>query len=110
MERETKTIKTPLEGHEIVLYTYITGKEQREINSAVYDKAEVDIVDGQPVFRNFRTKDIVDAVQNKTVEIVVKSVDEKSEDTLETILSFKSQDYEFVIQAINETVYGVKKN
>jgi hypothetical protein len=110
MEREIKTIKTPLEQHEIALYTYITGKEQREINSAVYDKAEVDIVDGQPVFRNFKTKDIVDGVQNRTIEVVIKSVDGSSENILETVLSFKSQDYEFVIQAVNETVYGVKKN
>jgi len=110
MDRETKTIKTPLEGHELVLFAYITGKEQREINSAVYDKAEVDVVDGQPVFRNFKTKDIVDAIQNKTIEIVVRAVDGKMEDILEEILSFKNQDYEFVIQAVNETVYGVKKN
>lgn len=109
MERETNKIKTPQEGHEIELLTFITGREQREINNALYDNANVEVVDGQPVFNNLKTKDIVNALQDKRVETLIVSINGKKENLLDTVLNMKAQDYDFVIQALNEITSGKKK-
>jgi hypothetical protein len=39
MPRETKTIQTPL-GHTVVLYTYITGREARELQTPYLKTSE----------------------------------------------------------------------
>lgn len=107
--RETKTIITPLDGHKVEILTYVTGREQREINSAVYNSASIDVQDGQPVIQNIQASQIVQAVQDKTVEMLIVGINDSNENILDRLLDMKSRDYDFVIQALNEVTAGHKK-
>ena len=99
MERDTKTITTP-NGTEVVLYTYITGREKRDINSAALG-ANVSIgadgsltgVDGAMLNKR----------QDAAVSAVVVSVAGSKDGVLDAVLNLKSEDYDAVITAVNET-------
>lgn len=99
MERDTKTITTP-NGTEVVLYTYITGREKRNINSAalgtnvqISPDGSLSGVDGSMLNKR----------QDAAVSAVVVSVAGSNENVLERVLDLKAEDYDAVIAAVNDT-------
>lgn len=98
MERETKSITTP-SGTEVVLNTYINGREKRDINSAsmganvsISPDGTISGVDGAMISRR----------QDAAISAVVVSVAGSKENILNTVLDLKASDYDAVIEAVNE--------
>lgn len=101
MERETKTIETPTSKHKIEIVTYATGREVRGIEQKYYAKAKLDIVAGQPKISDMDLSAQYD-VEQEMIRVLVKSVNGSTENILDTVLEFRSEDYEFVIASLNE--------
>lgn len=95
-----KTIETP-NGHKVVIASYATGREVRAIEGKYYAKAKLDLVAGQPKISDMDLSAQFD-VEQEMVRLLVKSVDGKVENTLDTVLDLRSEDYEAVISALNE--------
>lgn len=109
MERETKEITTP-GGHVVKLNTWLTGREKRELSSAFLQKVSV----GQDGIQDIElTGEIINKVQDLTLENVVVSVDGAVEDIVNKVLDMKSEDYDFIIAEMNKITNkdeDVKKN
>lgn len=101
MERETKTIKLPLSKMEAVLKTYLTGGEKRQIRNVFLNDAEFTSKGDQQELGGIKGS-VVEQAENKAIEIVVVSVDSKTDGILAAILELHSKDYDFIIEAINK--------
>lgn len=109
MDREQITITAPVDNHKVTFYSYITGREQRAINSALYAQANIEVSDDKPVISNINSKDIITAIQDKMIETLITSIDDSQDNILEKVLDMKGQDYDFVIKALNDVIAGKKK-
>lgn len=89
--RETKEITTT-GGHKVILLTYITGREAREINAS---RVEGDTSFSKPTDVAFG--------------IVIKSIDGSSENIVDQVLDLKLQDFTEVSEALAEVMDPKKK-
>jgi hypothetical protein len=116
MERETITITTPIEKHEIVLKSYITGREYRQINTAFMRDVEIEAnAKGEtPTMKGLKGS-AVEEYENAQLKHVVISIDGSLENVLERILDMRIEDYEFIAKKVRniigekETLGGEKK-
>ena len=99
MEREIKKIKTPVDGHELELKAWLTGREKREISNLFLNSATMI---GGKVDDLKITSDIVNKAQDLAFETVVISVDGKTENIIDAILDMKGDDFDFVVIEINK--------
>jgi|SRR6056297_1723178 len=104
MERETKTIKTP-GGFKVELKSYITGREQQEIEKALYRTMKVK---GSNVNKGYEM-DTGDLTVQKNIGIsnVVVSVDGQKDRLVDRILDLRSSDYNFVLKKVDEVIEGI---
>jgi len=100
MDRETKKFKTK-NGHEIEIVTYATGREVRGIEGKYFKKMKVDLVGGQPSLSDVDMTAQYE-VEQEMIRLLVKSVDGKTEDIVNTVLDLRSEDYEEIIVELNE--------
>ena len=93
-------IKTPVDKIEVELKDFITGREARDIQNVLLSgvKMAEEIKDLDPL--------VLAKSQDKTIEIVVKSVNGKSDDVINAILDMHKNDTEFVMSKINEITNG----
>ena len=105
-ERETKIIETPIKKYKVELNTYITGFEKREISNAFLQNTKFQI-DGESVKTQEMTADLANKAQDKTIKIVVVSINGNKEDVVNTIGNLPSLDYEFVMTEINNVTSGI---
>jgi len=82
MNRETKTIKTPVGQKEVVINSYMTGREKRELFKQDGDK-------------NYDTK---------SIKMCVMSIDGNKENILDNVLDMHGKDYDFVLDEITNTL------
>ena len=101
---ETKTIKTQ-SGREVVLRTFITARDMRILKALYLAVAKFDVKGGE-VFDVDAKK--AEEIENKTLELVVVSVDGDKEGIVEKLLEFPSSDYNEVFEAVGE-VTGLDK-
>jgi len=100
MNRDTITIKTPKDGHEVVLKEWLTAREKRDISSVFLSKAKFSASD-----KSFDVDGaLLNELQDTQVKNVVISIDGKTEDPLEICLDMKSEDYEFILEKIEKIV------
>lgn len=102
-ERETKTIGTP-GGHNVVLRTYLTGREASGIKSDMLKAMRMSIPDtaaGKVSIENVSGEFLVDQ-EHKTLGYLVVSVDDVRENALDLLLDLPSDDYKAVLDAVNE--------
>ena len=104
-ERETKIIETPVDKHRVVLASYITGSEKRQIRKALFENAEPIKTEG--VENNRIGNLLIEAAENKSIEIVVKSVDAETDNVLQKVLDMKSNDYDFVLKEVDKITKGL---
>lgn len=93
-------------GHKIVIKPFITLAENRTINDTLIGGMETG-PDGKanPIsFNNARNK-----TQDKTFEIVVVSVDGKTDNIVQEILSLPKLDAQEVIKMVDEVTSDKKK-
>jgi hypothetical protein len=101
MERETKEFLTPIDKHKVRIKTYITGGELEQIEEILYKRIKLSSVEKDA---NINLNDIsfITEQTHKTIEIMVVSVNGKSENILEEVLNMKSEDYKFIQEKIEE--------
>lgn len=109
MDRETKIITTPVEKHEVEIYSYITGREKRALTNV--------FLSGNLSF-NMDNKDIqglrgnlVEQAEDLAFRTIIKEVDKHKEGDLvngkpfsivETVLNMHAGDYAFVVSEVNK--------
>ena len=92
--RETYTVKTPVSNQEVVLKTYITGREKRAlVNIFLSGDVSFDAA-GKNV--SGLKGDLVDKAENLALATVVVSVDGKADNVVDAILDMNYADYAFV--------------
>jgi len=94
-------------GHVIVMKEYITGREANEIQSSYLKDAKVRIVDGAPQIDEF---DVFSDEKAKKImfNLMIVSVDGNTENVADSILDLRNEDYEEVVEILNEKT-GKKK-
>ncbi|MFA5128575.1 MAG: hypothetical protein WC445_01260 [Patescibacteria group bacterium] len=103
-DRETKTITTPA-GHEVVLKEWVNGKEIQQIENLIYKNFDIQGARENPNFK-LNTSFLTEQT-NKTLELVVVSIDGKTENILEEILALKVKDYKFIVTEANKVIEGL---
>jgi hypothetical protein len=104
MDRQTKDLTTP-NNHKVVIKTYITGREERAIRNVYLENIDVT---GQGTIKDIKA-DLVGKAENKAIEVLVVSVDGKTENLVDVVLDLRKEDYDFVIENINEIIGDKKK-
>jgi hypothetical protein len=103
MSRETKSFKTPA-GHEVVHYTYATGREAREMEAIILNSVRVDVkMDGTPSVKEFDSTSTQRSEEAMLKNLVV-SIDGKTDNVLDTILDLPEDECEFIIKQVNEVI------
>lgn len=104
MDRETTTIKTPVDKHEIVLKSWITGREKRELRKPFLKEIKISLKKGEKdaEAESFNSFEAMNEAENKAIEIMIVSINGKKENILNTVLDMKEKDYSFIIKEINK--------
>jgi len=103
MIEEQKTITTPVRGIEVVLKTYLTGREFEYVQSPLLQAMSIR-PEGQGNNMKFGNLD-VDKIQESTHRLIEKhviSVGGKTEDAVNLVLDMHNDDYQFVVEQIQE--------
>ena len=101
-----KEVTTPISGRKIVLKEFITGRDMRTLREIYLKVGKIDLAGN-----NVSDIDpaMVNEAESKALELVVMSVDGKTEGIIDTILDMPSQDYDFLVQAVNDITQGMSK-
>ena len=99
-QRETKEIITPIGKHKIVMKTYITGKEDKEIKK-IWQNIEVTIEKDKQTSKPINMGDRLEEAERKVVELVIVSVNGEIENIVDNILAMQKKDCTFVEKEIN---------
>lgn len=101
MEREYKTIKTPVQGDTIQLKTWLTAREKREIQNVYFQ----DVAFKQGGDYEIQANKVNEA-QDKTIQMTVESINSTIKDKnliLEYVLDeMRSKDFEFLLSEIEK--------
>lgn len=104
--RETKEFTTK-GGTVIVHKTYLTGREMNEVQKVLLKNVTVDIKGASQSVQGFEASSITE-LNNKTIEMMVVSVNGISDKVIDTILDLPNEEYSEVIEKLNE-ITGAKK-
>ena len=114
--RETKTIKTPVDDHEVIFYAFVTGRERRELRDIYLDMMQVksSMKGGRfvPELQGSQVSPkLIKRAEDKMIEMLVISVNNVKENLVDKVLDMKSQDYDFVMEELNRLTQeeGLKK-
>jgi len=97
MEREILEIITPNSNQKLKLKKYLTGRESRNITASLLDNVSYDD-NQQPKF----SAETMTKSQDATINEVVESIDDKTDNILDTILDMDARDFDFIIEEINK--------
>lgn len=99
-KRKSVIFKTK-RGTEFELKEYLTGREKRQVKNALWTGKSMQIRDGKgesdPV-----EMDKMDASTDKTIELMVLSVNGDSKNVLDVVLDLPSNDYDELLEKIEE--------
>jgi hypothetical protein len=108
MEETIKTT-TPVDKHEVVFKKWITGRDRRGIDSIYYGEIEVGLNQNNPEVKGLKGSTFNKA-QDKTIETLVVSVDGKKENVVDAVLDMRAEDFDFVINKMNEITSKKKES
>ena len=97
---ETKELKTPSGVHTITVKAYLTGVDRRAYRRTILTIASEE---------KGKTVDGVEEAENAMITQLVLAVDGSKEDIINQVLNMRADDYDFVIQTVNEIVEGMSK-
>ena len=109
MERETKTVKTP-HGHEVVIKTYLTGREAEQVQQVLYTDIKMsmgDLASGKTEIKEIPAAAII-AQQRKALEVLLVSIDGSTENVLDRFLDLHSEDCDAVKDEVS-TITNFRK-
>lgn len=107
--RETISIETPIGKHQVVLNSYMTGREKRGLNAlflrdvVVQENAKISGVKGSIVeeAENYAFKTMVISINGRK-EGDVNEADGKAFSIIEAILDMHASDYAFIVEKVND--------
>lgn len=96
--RDTKEITTPITSKKLVINTYITGREKREIQSFYFSTSDE------------KKADLIHGAQDMGFSLVIQSVDGETDKAKikEILLDLPSADFSYVLKAV-ETITAEKE-
>ena len=103
---ETKEVTTPIGEIKIVLKSFITGRESREIKGVYFKGVKFKMENQVSKSDDIDMSKITEDSENKAIETVVISVNESKENKLDTILDMHAKDYDFVKDEVNKIING----
>lgn len=105
-DRETKTITTPIGQIEIVLKSYLTGLEKRNIvNASLPTSIDYDNEEG---VKGMNPAQMMIAGENAALRNVIVSIGGNTPaDIVDTVLSMHSADSDFIIAEVKKVVDGL---
>lgn len=107
-ERSTIEYELKSKNHVVVLKEYLTGREKRAIKNALWHGKKMQIRDGKgesdPV-----PMDEIDASTDKTIELMVVSLDGSSEKVLDSVLDMRDADYDDLLEKIEELTGSISE-
>ena len=95
--RETLELITP-SGSKVVLKAWITGREKRALRQPYFQNIKI----GGAGVSDQIGGEIVDQIEDLTIQTLIISIDGKTDGILDTVLEMKEKDYQSVIDKINE--------
>jgi hypothetical protein len=101
MQRETTTIRTP-GGHTVEVYSYITGREARELQRVIYENAQIESGDGAK--RATVRADAIFKAQEYAFKTMVVSLNGNRENAVEAVENLPAVDYNAVARAIDKII------
>ncbi len=106
MARETIKFKTPVDKHEVEIYSYLTGGEADQIEDAIIDDVEMDIgsindVDEKKLAGKFKGSGVRKSA-DKTLELALVSVNGEKGDLVKKVKDFRQKDYQIVVEKIRK--------
>lgn len=110
MNRETKKIITK-GGVEVELYSYMTGKEAREMQKIIYSHAKFEADDSAKggKFAGFDASAVMEA-EEYAIKVLVVSVGGSKENAYLLVENMKISEYNEVVKAINEITKEVNED
>lgn len=102
-QRPTKEITTPIDGKKVILKEWVTGAEMRQIEAVYIEGANYD---PNSTERPRMTAETYLRASNKTIEMVVISVDGITENIADLVIEMKKPDYDFVLAEIDAVTKG----
>lgn len=105
-KEETREIATPIDKHKVVLKSFITGRESRDIKKIYTEGIKIRMEGQNTKSDDIDMGDLTEKTENKTIETIVISVDGIKDNKVNTILDMKSKDTDFVIDEINKITKG----
>lgn len=106
--RETKEYTTKSGAHKFVAKTYITAREERDIQEPMFKSMEVKAkMSGEQEMSSFKGS-LLHEIQDKRITAVLVSLDDSIEDILKRVLDLPLPEYEEIYAVIAE-VSGEKK-
>lgn len=100
MNRETKTFKAG--EHEVVAYTYVTGRDLRNIEQIMLESLNIKADSkGSGDVSGF-TGEMLSKREDLQITSVIASVDGKTEKIVDLVLDMKAEDYDIVMKYVRE--------
>lgn len=100
----TKTITTKA-GHTVQYKDDLTGRDYRDLRAVYLSGMTVQPGASQPV--GALGGDVIQRAEDKAIELLVVDVDGSKNDVLNTLLAFPAEDYQQVIEALNEVTASI---
>ena len=106
-QRETKVLETS-GGCEIIVNTYITGRELRKIQEVFFDEMQLKQVGKKSEVGTTMKGEQIRIAEDRAIEAVVKSVNGETDDIVNSVLDLPAIDFGEVKGYIDE-ISEVKK-
>lgn len=97
IQRETKEIK--IGNHTLVVNTFVTGRELRNIESSMLDKLEMKQKGTEQEITGFRGSMLKER-QDAQIKAVVVSLDGSSDNVVDRILDLSAPEYQEVVEYV----------
>lgn len=96
---ETIELKTPSGEHTILFRAYLTGEDVRA------NRRHIVALKEDPEIKGVR---LIEEAENQMMRLLIKQIDgqDVGEDVIGAVTKFRAEDYEFVIDKINEAAGG----
>jgi len=107
MERETKTITTPMGGSSVVIKTYLIGSEKRALQGIFTSEMQIKSMGDVPQLEGLKGN-VVELYENKALTTVIVSIDGKPDNIIEIVLAMRAEDYDFVVREIYKIINAAK--
>ena len=100
MDRPTRVIKTPIDGVDVKIKTYITGRESEQIDDIMYRQLKLSAgTTKESALANMEATFLTEQT-HKLIELMV------TDKTLDEILDMKKEDYLFVLKELGKSTGG----